>query len=173
MKSQSSNTSPSSKASQGFSILEMLVVLIIMAILATLFVVRTAGVSARARDVEREDDIGSIARQLEDVYSNKKLSTPTYPDTVQITSNTAVFAGTEPEILKSPGMSTSSLIASTNSIATTAGVGPSPTIDQYVYQPLTSLGTLCTSGLVCVKYNLYYHTETDNVIWQKKGLHQQ
>ncbi|MBC7746495.1 type II secretion system protein [Pedobacter sp.] len=158
--------------SRGFTILELVIVIAIFAILTSIVVARTVGVSGRARDVERIEDIASIGRQLEDVYSTKKLGTPTYPDTVQITG-TVVFKGVDPETLKSPKASSSSITAASNANTSTSGITPSPTTSQYVYQPLTSLGALCTSGLECVRYNLYYRTETDNTVWQEKSLHQQ
>lgn len=172
MKNHSEHLSADKISSQGFSVLEILVVLVLMAVLMSIFVVRTAGVNQGARDTERQEDVANIMRQLEDVYTTKKLSVPAYPDTTQILGN-VVFAGTDPEILKAPNSPASSVIAATNTITTTSGVTPSPTISQYVYQPLTSLGTLCTSGLNCVKYNMYFRTEKDGTIWQKKSLHQQ
>lgn len=172
MKNHPSQVTIGKTDSQGFTVLEIIVVLVLMAILMTVFIVRTAGINQMARDSERQDDVANIIRQLEDVYTTKKLGAPDYPDTVQITGNT-VFAGTDPEILKAPNTTSSSIVVATNAVATTAGVTPIPTINQYVYQPLTSLGALCTSGLNCVKYNIYYRTEVDGTVWQKKSLHQQ
>lgn len=172
MKNHSAHLSNSKTSSQGFSILEILVVLVLMAVLMSIFVIRTAGVNRSARDTERQEDVANIMRQLEDVYTTKKLGAPTYPDTSQILGN-VVFAGTNPDILKAPNMTTTSLVAATNTVTTTAGITPLPTISQYVYQPFTSLGALCTSGLSCVKYNIYYRTEADGTVWQKKSLHQQ
>lgn len=172
MKNHSAHLPTNKTSSQGFSILEILVVLVLMAVLMSIFLIRTVGVNKSARDTERQEDVANIMRQLEDVYTTKKLGTPSYPDTTQILGN-VVFTGTNPDIIKAPNMTTSSLVAATNTVTTTVGVTPLPTISQYVYQPLTSLGDLCTSGLSCVKYNIYFRTETDGTVWQKKSLHQQ
>lgn len=59
-------------------------------------------------------------------------------------------------------------ISATNNIQLTTGpstVLPLPTVDQYIYQPIQSDGTLCISeSQECRKFNLYYKTEADGVI---------
>ena len=65
-----------------------------------------------------------------------------------------------------------SFTSATTNTQTTAGIIPQPFItadvlDQYnyIYQPLQSDGTLCTTALQeCRKFNLYYRLETDNTI---------
>ncbi len=36
--------------------------------------------------------------------------------------------------------------------------------NQYIYQPLNQDGSLCTTGSSCQKFNLYYITESDNLV---------
>lgn len=69
--------------------------------------------------------------------------------------------------ITAPGVTdiTQTFIPATNNVQTTSGVLPQPTINQYIYQPLQSDGTLCTSEYQeCRKFNLYYRTEADNVV---------
>ncbi len=56
---------------------------------------------------------------------------------------------------------------------TTATISPQPSINQYVYQPLQSDGSLCTfESQECRKFNLYYKLETDNTIYMVTSKNQ-
>lgn len=163
---------------EGFTIIEVLIVIVIIGILLTVLMVRFINSQADARDVDRKADIETIARRFEQVFTDRLLSgAATYPRTIDITPESAVaLAGLGKEALRSPKVADSanmSLIAATNTTATTAGVLPQPTIDQYVYQPLTSTNALCNNAiLTCVKFNLYYRTEADNTVIQVSSLNQ-
>ena len=77
--------------------------------------------------------------------------------------------------ITAPGITDPSqtFISATNNMQTTAGVLPQPTINQYVYQPLQSDGSLCTSELQeCRKFNLYYRLEADNTVYMLTGKNQ-
>lgn len=64
-------------------------------------------------------------------------------------------------------------VAAANNVQTTAGVAPQPSINQYVYQPLQSDGSLCTfESQECRKFNLYYKLEADNTIYMVTGKNQ-
>jgi hypothetical protein len=72
-----------------------------------------------------------------------------------------------------PNLTITSLTVATNNVQTTAGVLPLPQAtnnqNQYVYQPIQSDGSLCTTGLACRRYNLYYMTEADSVVHMIKS----
>jgi hypothetical protein len=96
-----------------------------------------------------------------------------YPSTL-ITANTTAMTAALRDIdtksLTAPGMTdpttpTQTFVPASNNVQTTAGVLPQPTKDQYVYQPLQTDGTLCTTAAQeCRKFNLYYRLETDNTV---------
>ena len=74
--------------------------------------------------------------------------------------------------ITAPGITDPSqtFISATNNVQTTTGVNPQPTIDQYVYQPLQSDGTLCTlESQECRRFNLYYRLEADNTVYMVTG----
>jgi hypothetical protein len=74
--------------------------------------------------------------------------------------------------ITAPGITDPSqtFISATNNVQITTGVTPQPTIDQYVYQPLQSDGTLCTlESQECRKFNLYYRLEADNTVYMVTG----
>jgi prepilin-type N-terminal cleavage/methylation domain-containing protein len=57
------------------------------------------------------------------------------------------------------------------SVETASVYNAATTISKYIYEPITSTNTLClTTG--CVRYNLYYRTEVDNVVHQVGSRHQ-
>lgn len=173
----------------GFTLIELLITITIMVILLALTVVSLRSTQANARDEERKTDVESIARHLEVFYDSGVLgSTSTsYAPTLASSStyhHLAVFSpssnkarypsteamDTEDEIkftlrdidsktIRSPGIaetSSPSLIVANNAGAQT------PTINQYIYQPLTRSNTRCTSESDdCHRYILYYRLETN------------
>lgn len=66
----------------GFTLIELMIVMIVMVILLGLGVVSLGNIQAQARDKEREEDIASIARGLENRY-NQGNPIVTAPDYVQ------------------------------------------------------------------------------------------
>jgi type II secretory pathway pseudopilin PulG len=161
----------------------LVIVITIMAILLVLGVVNLRGSQANGRDAERKTDIESIAQHLETYYtSGTDGSTDVggYPST-SITSSqntmTTVLRDIDTDSLMAPGISdpTQTFIPATCSgtcLQTTAGVTPQPTINQYVYQPLHSDGTLCNDAVECRKFNLYYRLEADNSVNMVTSLNQ-
>lgn len=171
----------------GFTLIELLVTITIMAILLGLTIVSLEGNQLAARDEERKTDIDVIARTLENYYDSSISTTlpvmlapasslfplnrvavfsggdslSQYPSTASMNTE-ALIKTTLPDLevkaLRAPGVADSasvSLIVATNNSAT-----QSPTISQYIYQPLKSDGSLCTaSGDECRKFNLYYKLE--------------
>ncbi len=159
---------------RGFTIVELIIVITIMGILLVLGVVNLRGSQTNARDSERKADVESIAAHNEIYYSNGNYSLARSPGTyISTTTGSGTNAGLlviipdmDPKSLVAPGhsdLSYRSLTAATCSgtcVQTTAGVTPQPTIDTYVYQPLQSDSTLCTTTTQgCRKFNMYYKLE--------------
>ncbi|HEX6258212.1 MAG TPA: type II secretion system protein [Candidatus Saccharimonadales bacterium] len=163
--------------SHGFTIIEVIVAVAIILILTTIAVVNVMSSQVVARDAEREEDIRSIAIHFENYYNDLQFNrpfdpAPTYPHTVPTSD---VLAGLDPEAYRAPGTpsGTNSIVAATNTVTTTAGVLPQPTINQYVYQPFNISDQLCTDlNGPCVKYNLYWRSEGDNTIKKIVSRHQ-
>jgi len=160
---------------RGFTIVELIIVITIMGILLILGVVNLRGSQTNARDDERKSDVGAIALNLEGYYKgvNDTGGVGTYPSTATSDASNALIETYMPDIdiksLLAPGANDpdKSFISAANNGAQT------PTIDQYIYQPLQSSGALCTSVLQgCRKFNIYYHLETDNTVYQLKSKNQ-
>lgn len=165
---------------RGFTIVELIIVITIMGTLLILGVVNLRGSQANSRDAERRTDIETIATHLETFYTSgndSSTSVGTYPSTSVMTGMTAqqtALRDIDPNSLIAPGApslpstSTTSLIVATNNTQTIGGVTPQPSSatsqNQYIYQPIQQDGTLCTSGLLCQKFNLYYMTEVDDIV---------
>jgi prepilin-type N-terminal cleavage/methylation domain-containing protein len=58
------------KTRGGFTLVELMITMVIMVILTTLAIVVTGNIQVQARDNEREQDMQSIARGLEQYYTN-------------------------------------------------------------------------------------------------------
>jgi prepilin-type N-terminal cleavage/methylation domain-containing protein len=152
----------------GFTIVELLIVLAVMGILIGLAVVSMSAAQVDSRDNERKVDAESIATYLEAMYTEgDPVIGSHYPATVSIDNieNSSIDqkALRAPEILDSEPIS---LIPATNNTQTTAGVLPQPTVDTYVYQPISSDGTsLCTEvSDPCRSFNIYYMLEKDSTV---------
>lgn len=171
---------------RGFSVVEILVVIIIMAILLTLAVVNVRSTQINARDNERRTDVENMAMAFEAFYNSTHV-TPTFPSitisksypttdslTVPVPPNWILpylEQKTPKNSFYAPGADLNgpkSVIPATNNDTSPTGVLPQPTIDTYIYQPLTddpffpnSPDTLCTSFApwVCSSYNIYYKLE--------------
>ena len=158
---------------RGFSIVELIVVITVMSALLLLGVISFNGAEANSRDSERKADIESIASYLETYYesgNDSSTSFGVYPSveasTGLIGNETTFFRDLDTDAIKSPDIISSSLISATNSTQTIAGILPQPTINQYVYQPIATDGSLCndSSAQECRKFNLYYRLEVDNSV---------
>jgi len=155
---------------RGFTVVELIITITIMGILLLLAVVNVSSTQQRARDDERTADVQAIAANLEDYYRVGIPSGVTPPGTYPIASvmsqsNTDIrktLLDVDPKSLVAPGKSLTfkSLIPATNATQTITGVTPQPTIDTYVYQPISSNGSLCTPMTdYCRKFNIYYRLE--------------
>lgn len=160
----------------GFTIIELIIVMFVIGILLTLGVVNLKSTQIASRDSERRIDVDTIAIQLERYYSSGD-NKGTYPSTALTTSQATMqdaLDNIDIDSITAPNveLATMTFISATNATQTTAGVTPQPTVDQYVYQPIKTGGTLCTGTESCRKYNIYYRTEADNEIHLVTSKHQ-
>lgn len=152
---------------RGFTIVELLIVIVIMGILLTLGAINLRGSQIGARDAERKADIESIATHLETYYTSgtdSSAATGDYPPTTLTATYSSIkqfLRDINAQSLIAPGITDP---AQTFISASNTNI-PSPNINQYIYQPIQSNGTLCTQdSQECRKFNLYYTTETDNTV---------
>lgn len=146
----------------GWSIVEIMIVVAMIGILAGLAFPTVTAYRTYSHDAERASDVESIARAFEMSYLRDAPSSgPTYPTTgraTDISDYDSLFQGQDRAITKAPeSTSTTSLVAATN---TTEPQNPS--LDQYIYLPLTADGELCNSTSTCVRFLLYYRVENTN-----------
>ena len=149
----------------GFTLIEVLITITIMVVLLILGVVSMSSSEVRARDEERATDVSVLAQQLDNYYlSGGDTSTVIgrYPGTTNIDTEAellSVLRNIDPKVLRTPGVATTSPMSL--AMATTNSATQAPTANQYIYQPLTSTGALCTTMSTgeCRKYNLYYRVE--------------
>ncbi|MCX6728372.1 MAG: type II secretion system protein [Candidatus Saccharibacteria bacterium] len=171
---------------RGFTIIELVIVITVMAALIALGVVNLRSSQANGRDTERKTDVESIAQQLEAYYTSgtdNSTDVGGYPSTsITATQNamTTALRDVDTDSLTAPGLTdpmtpTQTFIPASCSgacVQTTAGVTPQPNINQYVYQPLHSDGTLCNDAVECRKFNLFYRQEVDNNVIMVTSLNQ-
>lgn len=181
------------KRQAGFTLIELLITITIMVVLVVLAVVSLRTTEANARDEKRKTDVENIARGLELRYinGNSKVTGPAYvqkgmypgvqeilhasgqdrssvgfvPGQVVGGYLTEMIADTSTSNFTPPGGGYFGLIclfacqpAETQSVADAA-----TTISTYIYEPIDAAGNICFDG-GCVRYNLYYRTEKDNLL---------
>ena len=164
----------------GYTLVELLMVIAIIGILTSLVVMIPTQLRAMSTDQEREDDIASIARQLETAYDNQALSTPSYPSTVElqadITSHTRTMQGIQQDALIAPGQKNISVVYATT-VLTTNPLGSPITDTMYIYQPITRAGALCmgspSTSNPCVRFNLYYYSDLYKTVKKVTSIRQQ
>lgn len=146
---------------RGFSVVELLIIIVVMGILLTLAVVNLRDSQKNGRDAERKADVESIALHLETFYTSGtdgSTEIGRYPSTVLIGQETVLLRDIDTRSLISPTSTSSSLVA-----ATTSSTTQTPTVEQYIYQPLQNDGSLCTTeAQECRSFNLYYLLETES-----------
>lgn len=126
-------------AQKGFTIIELLIVIAIIAILAGLVLNNFQGAQAKARDVQRVDDINKIHSKLEE-YHNENGA---YPQTF----TAATFPGIDSQALVDP-RGNSVQIGAAAADATAAATAAAPTAtNNYAY---VAYPTGCTND--CTGY---------------------
>ena len=167
--------------SRGFTIIELVVTITVMTILMVLVSFRLVFTERAGRDQERSIDTIALARGLELYYQNgvTDLSIPRgyYPGTTQVQNAKAVSPSFNNFL---EGVSQDSFIAPNMTISNSFGTDASLTVGgksdgkytntqlmtllvtyPYLYQPLKRDNTLCANYTDCVKFNLYYRTESE------------
>ena len=168
----------------GFTIVELLIVIVVLGIMSALIVFTPEGLQESADSKEQASDVANIARRLEAAYNSQSIGAPSYPSTVEllndISSQTRTMSRTDKEIFRTPGASSSSVIAAINPNQNNPAGANTPTTSQYVYQPLTANNTLCTANpstasasTQCVRFFLYYRSLLDNQVIKLKSARQQ
>lgn len=168
---------------KGFSVVELIIVITVMAILITTSMLNMSGVQANARDTERMEDAETIALHLETYYNSGKdgdtAPPASYPSLASLTDPVTGLFGSDKVHQYLRDVDDSSVTTpdkteiSSTFVAATNNSAQTPTIDQYVYQPLQSDNSLCTlETQECVKYVIYYRLEKDNQIYTVKSKNQ-
>jgi len=159
----------------GFTIVELIITLTIMAILMTLAVVNLRDSLARGRDEERRTDVANIIIFQESAYNRNNGSYfPTISLDPPSTTLESYYQGIDRNNLRAPDVAAPnySLVKATNTTQTAAGVLPQPTNTTYVYQPIQSDGSLCTTVGACRKFNIYYREEATSTTIMKTSRSQ-
>ena len=153
----------------GFSIAELLIVMAIMSILMSISFVVLGTVMPSARDSERDQDVSIIADKLELYYkTTPAASGSTYPPSSTGVNGLKSIISVNDSLYAPDQISISLSIAANNAVQ-------SPTINQYIYQPLTRSGSLCTNTAtaLCSRYILYYRHEVSGSVITISSLEQQ
>lgn len=165
----------------GFTMVELIITIVIIGILAGIVVFTPKTFLVTSRNQERVDDVASIARRLEQAYGSQDLGHPAYPSTAElaadIAGDTRTMTRIQPEALQAPGGSANSVVSATSTSTSDPAGANTPTIKQYVYQPLTAAGALCSANpstaSPCVRFFLYYRDEATSSVKSIKSMHQQ
>ena len=154
----------------GFTVVELIITIVIMGILLTLAVVNMQRSQANARDDDRKVDVENIVREFESYYRSPSSTTPasggSYIGTSYITDQKLreLVPELDARSLRAPQTDAISLVPATNANTTDAGVMPRPSASTYVYQPLSSDGTLCVDHLTggeCRRFTIFYRLENE------------
>lgn len=179
------------KRHAGFTLIELLITITVMVILVVLAVVSLRSTQASARDEERKTDIETIARGLELRYTNgnSKVTAPSYvqkgnypgvnemlhgmgftrsgyaPSVIAGGYLTELLPETSSTNFVPPNGGTFDIlcVGSCQPAETQSVINAATTISKYEYEPVDTAGNVCFDG-GCVRYNLYYRTEKDNVV---------
>ena len=154
----------------GFSLVELLVIIVVIGILTAIIIPTTGGMATISRDNQRQLNAEAIAARFESYYkTNVSPAGRSYPTAYDIISDAQKIVG-DSELLTMPGRSGNSML-----IANTINVPSNSSVDNYIYQPFTANNLICTNvvDMPCVRFVLYYRTESDNAIHTIESLRQQ
>ena len=175
----------------GFTLIELLITITVMVMLIVVAVISLRSSQASARDEERKTDIETIARGLEQRYTNGNpvVTAPSYVqkgsypgtneilhgmgwdrfgyDPLQVVGGylTELLPGTSPANFVPPNNGTfeASCVWACQPAETQSFIDSISTPSKYIYEPIDKTGNICSAG-DCVRFNLYYRTERDNVV---------
>lgn len=152
----------------GFTIVELLIVIVVIAILAAITVVAYNGIQSRARDSERQLDINSVSKKLDEF----RIINGYYPRFDDMVDNNLTWIHAN-----LTGLPDGSVIAPGGVDANSFNGGMTPELNEYSYrsyfddsggtQRYCSQATLTTYSKTvtdCDRYELRWHTESDNAI---------
>jgi hypothetical protein len=152
--------------SRGFSLIEIITIVTVIGILAAIVVVSATGIARISRDNQRQLNVNAIAERLELYYKlHTSAAGRSYP-VKQDMQTKAQEVINDNEALIAPGKTGNSLVATD-----TTGE-PMVSVSEYVYQVFDADDNICTS-VPCVRFVLYYRTESDNTVHRVESLHQQ
>jgi len=162
---------------KGFTLVEIVVTVTIIGILLILAFVNLTSSQVNARDSERKSDVETAAVHLETYYASgfdETAANGSYPSTAlttDVASMKSALRDVDLDSITAPGAGgpLDTFISATNAIETVGGVTPSPTVSEYVYQPLAWNGSgwvLCEEGLECRRFNIFYRLETDDAVYK-------
>ena len=152
----------------GFTLIELLITITIMVALITLAVVLLRNNQQSARDEKRKADVMAIAQQLESYYSSGSDPASTYapgeyPPTAFVNTLANIkltLRDLDTKSLWAPDTDTAGATSFTVAANTTT---PSANVSAYVYMPIASDGSLCTtSAQECRKFTLFYTLESNS-----------
>lgn len=155
------------KKQKGFTLVELLIVIIIIGILATLVIVTFTGVQAKARDSQRQTDIGAVDSHLEAFFAENGYY-PSYADLTTTTFLSTNLKGLDPQSLIDPKINDAS---PTSASLATDLVNGAADATHYGYTAFESNGTTaCTAGDTnCAMFTLQAKLESDGSTYQKKS----
>lgn len=152
--------------SRGFSLIEIITIVTVIGILAAIVVVSATGIARISRDNQRQLNVNAVAERLELYYKlHTSAAGRSYP-VKQDMQTKAQEVINDNEALIAPGKTGNSLVATD-----TTGE-PMVSVSEYVYQVFDADDNICTS-VPCVRFVLYYRTESDNTVHRVESLHQQ
>lgn len=129
------------KNQKGFTIVELLIVIVVIGILATLVIITFTGIQQKARNTKRQTDINAINSHMEAFFAQNAYY-PTLAHANDGTWRSTNMKGLDPEALKDPKGSASTLVAS-------------PAANSYAYAVTDDAGASCASDeTTCTKYTL-------------------
>lgn len=149
---------------KGFTIVELLIVIAVIGILGLLVLNAVTGAQARARDVDRLNDINAIATHLE-IYHGDEGEYPTLANMQDATPSSGWIAtnleGLDLQATVAPGDTPA---ANGNSIVNDT----TPDTDAYGYVPAPA--DCDNVDTRCASYTLYYAKEEDGSVQSKASL---
>ncbi len=154
------------KKQKGFTLVELLIVIIIIGILATLVIVTFTGVQAKARDSQRQTDIGAVDSHLEAFFAETGYY-PSYKDLTTATFLSGSLKGLDPQSLVDPKITDNTL-----SDATLAAdlLNAAADASHYGYVTTGCTTTSATSATnQCASFTLTAVLEGDGSTYTKKS----